>query len=154
MLKNSGPSISMEQINDLEKKLDFGLPKDYKEFILCHNGGVPPADRNIIDIPNFNESPVDVQVFFGINQSINSSNIEWNLKLMKERFPDRKLIPIACDSGGNLFCFRAMEDKTQGIVYCDLEGHEGKEFVVASSFMEFLEIIRPWTDIPQTHTRH
>jgi SMI1-KNR4 cell-wall len=98
-VENSGPSITEHDLARLEGSLGRQLSAPYRRFLLGHNGGAP--DPVCVDVPGFGET--DVQVFFGIGRSIETSRIEWNIDALKERL-EGVLVPIACDSGGNLFC--------------------------------------------------
>ena len=134
------------QVNEAEVALleqDFGkkIPENYRKFLLLKNGGLPSPDT--VDVAGLPGSPTDVQVFFGIGRRVHSSDISWNLRLVHDRFPELKILPIACDSGGNLFCLRALKNEDFDIQYCDMEDN-GRLYLVASDFEEFLNKIRPW----------
>jgi hypothetical protein len=53
------------------------------------------------------------------------------------------LLPIARDSGGNLFCLDLFKEFTGGILYCDLSSHV-TFYEVAPNFDAFMEKIRAW----------
>lgn len=143
-IKQPGPQITIEDIQNLEGEIGAELPKDYKSFLLRHNGGVPsPNTVNISGLPG---SSTDVQVFFGIEREHQSSNLSWNFKLVKERYPGRDILPIACDSGGSLFCLMLTSENAGEIFFCD-NGNSfynnptkdiGSLYRVASNFEAFL----------------
>jgi cell wall assembly regulator SMI1 len=140
MIDNCGPKVYQESIKALEAELGASLPQDYREFLMQYNGGAPSP--NTIDVPNAPDMPTDIQVFFGIGRSIESSNLSWNLCLALERFPGQTLLPIACDSGGNLFCLHFNRGIANTIIYCDLVDSDIRYFPVTSTFTIFLTMIR------------
>lgn len=135
-----GPVISEADIVVLENRLGVRFPSRYRDFLLQHNGGQPTPD--IIDIADAPGTPTDVQVFFGIERPVESSDISWNVQLLLERCPNLRAIPIGCDSGGNLFCLRIEGESAGMIVYCDLDSSDCDIYHVAHDFDEFLSLIR------------
>ena len=146
-LEDHGPKVSETAIATLEASLGSPLPSEYREFLIASNGGVPTPDT--IDIPGFPESPTDVQVLFGVGRSVESSCLEWNLRTLAERL-DPELMPIACDSGGNVFCLSLRSPNNGAVLYCDLQavfadyGSKPQYYAVAPSFESFLRKLRPF----------
>jgi hypothetical protein len=134
-----GPTIDDRQIEELEKEIDVHLPADYREFLLKNNGGAPVPDT--IAVPGAPGMPTDVQTFFGIDRTVATSNLRWNFSMVEE-YCLPPMLPIACDSGGNLFCFRIVDRAMRDVVYCDLS--DGKIYPVADGFQNFLSRIRPY----------
>ena len=144
-INNPGPQIDASRIAEVEAAIGGKLPASYKDFLLKNNGGRPVPDT--IDIDRLPGRPTDIQVFFGIERGVETSNLSWNIKFASERLPDHRLLPIACDSGGNIFCLNVLGEFSGGIVYCDLTGAEPvKSYEVAPTFEAFLEKIRTWGD--------
>lgn len=147
-INNRGPRLSEADILRLETQLKSPLPTEYKDFLLATNGGRPTLDT--IDIPKFQASPTDVQVFFGLDRSVVSSCIEWNMTTLVERFDPSELLPIACDSCGSVFCLSLRPGDFGAVLYCDLQSvfadYESSPdfYVVAPSFASFLEKLRPF----------
>lgn len=143
-LDNQGKKLMEQDVVMLEGQLPSGLPDAYRQFLLDHNGGTPQPD--CVDVPGFGET--DVQVFYGIDRDVETSSLRWNLDTLKERL-DRSLVPIACDSGGNVFCLSLRPDDKGAVIYCDLDsvfGDYGKApplYPVAADFDEFLNRLRP-----------
>lgn len=137
-----GPPICADDIATIEQELDAKLPHDYKQFLYQYNGGAPTPDT--IDVPNAPGMPTDVQVFFGIGRPVKSSDLSWNLAFIAERCSGQDLLPIACDSGGNLFCLRVERGEVVEVVYCDLIESDCVSYVVAPSFGDFLAKLRPF----------
>ena len=146
-VEDRGPEVSETQLASLEANLGSPLPAEYREFLIASNGGVPTPDT--IDIPGFPESPTDVQVLFGVGRSVESSRLEWNLRTLAERL-DSGLLPIACDSGGNVFCLSLRSSDNGAVLYCDLQAvfadYQSKPqyYPVAPSFESFLRRLRPF----------
>ena len=135
-----GPNVDDAQIDAIENEWGARLPSDYREFLARYNGGIPKPDT--VDVPGAPGTPTDVQVFFGLGRAEETSNLHWNLSLVRKRFPGRRILPIACDSGGNLFCIEAVASVAADVIYCDLESREPKMYDVASGFTEFADRLR------------
>ena len=135
ILDGVGPKIIENNIYKLESSIGFTLSSDYREFLLKYNGGQPTL--NEVKIHDFPQSPTDVQVFFGINRSVKTSDICWYVS----EFPDiitRIGVPIACDSGGALFIL----SPNKSVVYLLPFDHESKVYAVASTFSVFWESLK------------
>ena len=137
-INEQGQPISEVDIALLEDEFGTRLPDAYRRFLLLNNGGTPSPD--VVDVAAISGSPTDVQVFFGIGRHIESSDLFWNLRLIEDRYPGRHILPIACDSGGNLFCLGT----SKNVVYCDMSDSAGTLYEVAPNFDAFLNKIRPW----------
>jgi len=144
LVENPGPPLTERDVAKLEATLGFRLAAPYRQFLLDNNGGTPVPDR--VDVPGFGET--DVQVFFGIGRAVEASCISWNLGTLRVRLSNR-LVPIACDSGGNVFCLSAGEADEAAILYLDLESVYGNldaktpTYVVAPAFQSFIASLRP-----------
>jgi hypothetical protein len=136
-----GTSISDAQIDDIEAALGFPLPTDYRQFLRVYNGGVP--DDDTIDIADLKQSPTDVQELFGIDYDLKTSNILWNLEFIRQRCPGRRLLPIGCDSGGNLFCLDFDNDeRNPSVIYLDVISSDCPSYLAAANFSEFCGHLR------------
>jgi hypothetical protein len=142
MIENEGPKIGSKDIAAIESELDAELSSEYRDFLLRYNGGAPTP--HAVDVPDAPGTPTDVQVFFGIRRSTETSNLSWNLGLISGRCPDRHVLPISCDSGGNLFCLKVERGVAAEVVYCDLDSPECAFYPVAPSFGKFLSSLRPY----------
>lgn len=142
IIEDAGTKIELEDIDAIERALDARLTHDYRDFLLQFNGGIPTPDT--VDVPGAPGSPTDVQVFFGIGRSVESSDLLWNLSLVTDRCPERHLLPIACDSGGNLFCLKVDQGVASEVVYCDLESSDCALYTVAAGFGEFVKRLKPY----------
>lgn len=142
LIENGGPKIGASDIAPLEAELGAVLPHSYRQFLMKSNGGAPTPDT--IDIPGAECSPTDVQVFFGIGRTVESSDLSWNFALVGQRCPGLHALPIACDSGGNLFCLKFEGDAAAKVIYCDLDDPDCATYEVAASFDEFVAKLRPF----------
>lgn len=142
IIENNGPKIHARDIEALEAELAAALPNSYREFLLLYNGGTPTPDT--VDVPEAPGTPTDVQVFFGIDRPVESSGLSWNLSLVGERLPGFDVLPIACDSGGNLFCLKIELGIATEVIYCELDAADCGSYTVAPSFEEFIAKLRPF----------
>lgn len=131
-----GPSIDVRQLDELARAADVALPDSYRQFLLKYNGGRPTPD--VIHVAGLSGSPTDIQLFFGIGRNIRSSDLRWNLSMVADRCADRRLLPIACDSGGNLFCFSVEFGIASEIVYLDLNNDDCILYSIAPNFDSFI----------------
>jgi hypothetical protein len=141
-ISNRGPQIDMGHISEIEAAIGRELPASYRAFLLQENGGLPTPDT--VDIEPAPGSPTDVQVFFGIGRDVKSSELSWNVDLMSKRCPNHRPLPVARDSGGNLFCLDLFREFSGGVMYCDLSASEIAFYEVAPDFESFLRKIRDW----------
>jgi cell wall assembly regulator SMI1 len=142
LIENVGPKIEARDIAALEAELGADLPDSYREFLLLYNGGAPTPDT--VDVSGAPGTPTDVQVFFGIARPVESSDVSWNLSLLSERCVGFRALPIACDSGGNLFCLKIERGVATEVIYCDLDDPDCVSYAVAPSFEEFIAKLRPF----------
>lgn len=139
MIDDPGATVTEQRLSELERELGVRLPEGYRKFVLQFNGGLPRPD--IIDVEGAPGSPTDVQVFFGIGRRIESSDLEWNLRMYASRIP-AGMLPVACDSGGNLFCISVAGEDAGRVIYVDFEAAEPMSYMVAMDFDLFLHKIR------------
>ena len=138
-IRDPGKPLTPDQLMALERELGARLPEEYSRFLIDNNGGVPHP--NVVDIEGLVGTPTDVQEFFGIGLEIESSNIMWYMREISERLPE-KTLPIACDSGGNLFCLSLRNEHAGCVIYVDLGKDAPTQHLVADNFVAFLSKIR------------
>jgi hypothetical protein len=101
VINNLGDNIvTLEQIKKLQLQTKIEFPKDYIEFIIQHNGGIP--EPNFFEIPNQDGNGSYVDLFFGIDVP-SYANLKDILEVYKNRLPEG-FVPIGEDPGGNLIC--------------------------------------------------
>lgn len=140
-IENPGPRIELADILSLERAAGVHLPNDYRDFLLLHNGGLPCGAE--IDVAGAAEMPTDVQVLFGLGRRVESSNLDWNLTEIRA-CSRHDLLPIARDSGGNVFCFQLQDGVAKDVVYCEVFSDEfcsndGGIYFIAPTFNEFMD---------------
>ncbi|MCA9242678.1 MAG: SMI1/KNR4 family protein [Phycisphaerales bacterium] len=132
--QRTGAQLSSDSVASLERGLGVELPTDYRQFLLHYNGGQPIPD--CVGVAGLAGGATDVQIFFGIRRSVETSNLAWNIEQF-EQLSREGLLPIACDSGGGLFCL-SLSGPTRGRVYFvdpfDEACATARSFVVADSF--------------------
>ena len=147
-IENSGPRLSESDISKLEMRLGVTLPEQYRQFLLDFNGGSPTPDT--VKVEGLPGASADVQIFFGIGRPVESSGLEWNLAVLAERL-EEGLLPVASDSGGNVFCLALQGHGRGAVFYCDLQSvfadFEAKPrlYAVASDFDAFLRKLQPFS---------
>jgi SMI1-KNR4 cell-wall len=141
-ITESGKALGAEALLELEKRLNVKLPNDYREFLLMANGGRPLLD--VIDVDGLPGGSTDVQTIFGVQRAVKTSNILWNVELIEQRGFPRQLLPVACDSGGGLFCLRTSKTAFGNVVYLDATTEASPVYEIASDFTGFLNLLRGW----------
>jgi SMI1/KNR4 family protein SUKH-1 len=138
--------LDSDILKALEQYWGFGIPKDYREFLIKYNGGVP--------VPNCFSFKYDVEdgscihSFFGIKKDENH-NLLMNIQLYQERIP-ANFLPIGDDSFGNLILLSVKGSDRGKIYFWDHEREvaEGEEpdysnlTLIADSFNEFINSLR------------
>jgi len=136
----AGEAVTPEEVEAFEKKLGHPLPSAYRDFLLAHNGGRPIP--SVIDIDDCPSGASDVQVFLGLTGQFESETLEWSWDVFRERIPER-LLPIADDSFGNLFCLSLTGNDAGQVLFLDrYEESESRPYFVGKDFTEFLSKIR------------
>ena len=125
------PLEDKKRINYIEKKCNFSIPEQLKEYIINYNGGIPSI--NVFDSLNTKEN------LFGALISYNKSdsfNIDIVLEIFYNNYRNRDLLPFADDGCGNFICINI---KTLEIVYF-LHETEEIEFL-SDNFNSFIECL-------------
>jgi len=108
---NTKPQLHEAQIKNLESKLHFKFPKEYKEHLLKFNGGkCEPPVFTFKENGEFTNSMVGW--FFAIYEGEYDNLYDYFkfLKIDEKRMPTT-IFPIADDPGGNMICMDAMDGK-------------------------------------------
>ena len=156
ILSSTGKDLTMEDITNLEKTLKLTFPDDYRSFLLKNNGGEP--DRTLYKFnENGRESEDIIHFFIGIVPDKDYSDLEYQANYFhsQDRIPKR-LIPIACDPGGNLILMGVKGPQRNKVYFWDheTEYEEGQiagyrnVYLIANTFTEFLEMLEknPYED--------
>lgn len=141
-VESTNKPLSNNELIRIEEAIGAPLPNQYRSFLLAHNGGRPSPDT--IDIEDAPFQSTDIQVFHGIDTEIESSDLLWNLEVL-EGCKDNKLLPIACDSGGNIFMLDLSKEHHGEVLYFDSAEVPPRPYFLAKDFNGFLAQIRDWT---------
>jgi hypothetical protein len=142
-INESGKKISENEIVVIENCIKHKLPDDYRNFLLKHNGGRP--EPFIFKVDKFNEGESSVHTFLGIDREIESDNLLWSYKTLKNRLPNTFLSVGYSDSDDQI-CLD-LSEKNYGKVYLwDYYSECGKDcfdnvYYIAPSFKEFLAMM-------------
>jgi hypothetical protein len=145
-------TTSHEEIAQFENRRGVILPDEYKRFLLMYNGGRPKP--NAFDVPEWPHENSGLQRFFGIHPGK-----DYDLEHEWEGYADRvpgELMPIACDSFGNLICLGIKGGRRGKIYFWDHEDEldengrsrqdYGNVYLVANSLGEFLDKLKELED--------
>lgn len=147
-LKECGKELNVNSFLKVEKLLGGKLPKEYKEFMLEHNGG-RPIKRFVLSFmehdPETNENFENELDIYSFNKLEDIPNFYDNLffsKLIPEHY-----CPIADDSCGNEILLCVKEGEKYGMIY--FANHESfyddESWVItkiANNFNDFLESLK------------
>ncbi len=142
----------------LEQELRAELPRDYRSFLLAHNGGTPDPDVFIIGGDPEDEDVVSQ--FLGIQQG-EYEDLFNLLGVFRGRIPDN-LLPVARDPFGNLICLSITGENRGKVYFWDHEEEAMEGEVpdyrnvswIADSFKSFLDSLRAGTDTLSDTTPH
>jgi len=151
-IKESGEPLTEADIADFERYLGCPLPRDYRKFLLNHNGGTPEPDG--FSLVYWGGKSEDDQVsFYGLGPSVREGhNLRWTQECFKGRIPS-ELLPIGDDPGGNQLCLCIHGKQSGSVHFWDHElEHVPPTYkntaMLAPSFLEFVnglhEIKREW----------
>jgi hypothetical protein len=134
--------IKNQELETFEETFNLILPNDYKNFLLCHNGGKTVRRRFETKDKTITSS---IMLFLPL-----SKETENNLEYYYEKYNIGKIIPsnfipLGVDPADSLICL-SINGEDQGTVYfCDLDYIEEdnglkQEFIklVSQSFSEFV----------------
>jgi hypothetical protein len=137
-----GPPLTDARVATFERQLGIGLPKSYRSFLLRYNGGRPEPE--FFPIHGYErDASGGVHYFFGLDDPIESSNIDWNYRMYLGRMPS-ELLPIAGDGSGNIICLSLTGANQEAVYFWDHDreysppGYDNVYFV-AESFTKFLD---------------
>lgn len=144
-MEGCGRRLSGNDIQELEAHIGIRLPGEYKAFLLEHNGGRPVP--RAFPIEGLANNPFGVVLdFFGIDDPVESCNLDWNFESLKGRLP-ANLFPIACDDGDDLICLSLFGEDAGAVLFWDQhteppEPSYKNVYRIAASFSEFIDGIR------------
>lgn len=138
-LMDNKPPLTSGALTELEQKIDYRLPEDYRSFLVSHNGGQP--ENQLLRVPDCH-ADVLIDHFLGIGRPY--ADIQWWLNELKDDLKD-DFLPIGFDPGDNAL----LMDKSNGKIYYwdsarffPTSTDEENAFWVADSFSELLIRLR------------
>lgn len=145
-IKSSLEKVSREEILLFEKKIGLSFPKDYKDFLVKYNGGIPsPANFDFYD----KSDASTIRSFFLITKDRNNpESIDWTLRLYDGRLPTH-FLPVASDLGDNLILLDCSVE-ARGVFFWDHEEEADEDeeptmdnmYYLSKSFENFLLCLR------------
>jgi len=115
-----GDPITQEDLKQLERQLNIAIPEPYRTFLLENNGGRP--EPNGIDIEGLAGEETDIAWFKAVIDLEESNTIESTIAILREGYPHKKVLPIARNSSGDIFCLDLEEGKGFPVVYFEWGG--------------------------------
>ena len=145
----TGKKITDKEIVEIEKKVGYSFPDEYREFLLKHNGG-KCSPCGFVFMENSQQSDDEVRSFYAVGGIDGYYDLEEKMDIYifdVKRLPDF-YIPIAEDDFGNLICISS--DKSDyGCIYfwnheneSDEENYKENMYFVAKSFNEFINNLK------------
>jgi len=119
---NEHGKLKIKDLERFEKFLGCKLPKDYRDFLIEHNGAIP--ENYLVCWPNSTE-PSDVwNDSLGLHNGPSYARLDLMTKELKDYLPEG-VIPFACDPGGNYFCIGIDGEFINKIYFWNHERSEG-----------------------------
>ncbi len=133
--------LTVKEVEDVELKLGYELPSEYRIFLQKTNGGIPKPDA----VKHEGEYWDYVAYFYAVRNGLYADDLFRNLEEYREMVPSHYL-PIGESPGGNLYCL-SLKNKDFGAVYFwdhDEANYDGEPWeenmtLLAKSLSEFTE---------------
>ena len=137
-------NIKEEEILKFENEIGFALPNDYKEFLICFNGGVPEVKYSTFKLNELQEN-IGLQVLYGLDLEENLDLREWYEEYEDDLLDDSLIIGHGLGFG---FIILVNSPEVSGVYFWDntfeLENSYEDENVykISDTFKEFIEEIK------------
>lgn len=122
------PLSSEGNINEFESLVKYSFPDEFKNCVLCNNGGRPCKRVFNTDVQKKRE----IKTFLSFNKE--DKETVWKIQDWNKEELLRKYVAFAIDNFGNLVCF---DINSSRIVFFNHEN--GKMEQIADNFTEFME---------------
>ncbi|MBN8470232.1 SMI1/KNR4 family protein [Corallococcus exiguus] len=123
----SGPLLSNADLDAFEQRFELALPLPLREFLLTTNGGRP--ERDLFKLQGLPGNPFGrIHFFFGLNDPVESCNLDWNLEVFRERIPPG-LLPITTTEGADKVCLSVTDATAGQVFYWDAHARPGTNSV-------------------------
>lgn len=112
----TGPSITLEEIKEVENKLNINFPREFIDHYLKYNGGVPENGKYLW--PEGGKTKIR---FSSIKYEGFVNNLEESYEdlVLTESYLPSGIVPFANDEGGNLFCISTRKEDYGVVYYCN-----------------------------------
>jgi hypothetical protein len=151
---NKYGEIDLVLLERFEKEIGAKLPEQYREFLICHNGGKPVPCDFLISKRKGEDS---IKQFYGLNYGPTYQRLNENYELCVDRLPSY-VIPIGSDDFGNKICI-GIKGKNKGKIFFSNYYVQGGIFkkiffgrvkLISESFNDFLNSLFEWIDPEET----
>lgn len=134
-------ALEEARLSAFEAWLGARLPDDYRAFLLAHNGGTPePAGFDAGEVDFFfalHDQRWDDETPGGHHaHPLQQVAVDWS-----DEFPERMLLPFACDTRGRLLCVGVHGDDRGKVFLADL-AEDYDPHPLADSFTAFFGGLR------------
>jgi hypothetical protein len=129
--------LTLNDIEEFERRNNVILPNKYKRFMLENNGGKP--EPHIFKISD-EQGESGVTSFYTIDDGPRYDQLERYIDIYIDRLP-RGFIPIGDDPGGNLICLGINEEFHDRVYFWDHEEENGdmsNMYFLANNIFDFI----------------
>jgi hypothetical protein len=124
-------------IKKFEDENQIKLPKDYKNFLICYNGGITPETKFRI-----NNISSDVVSFYGLGNADKDYNFnQFNEMNMLRDYISVGMLPIAYNDFGDKIALSII-DETFGEVFYYYHDIPNKFIKLTDNFQEFIKLCK------------
>jgi hypothetical protein len=129
--------LKLDVLERFEKSLGCKLPKDYRNFLIDHNGGTP--EKYLVCWPGSTEPSEVWNNSLGLHDGPTYARLDLMTKELTDYLP-YGVIPFACDPGGNYFCIGIAGEYVDKIYFWNHERSEGGTSIdyLNESFTKFV----------------
>ncbi len=140
------PGATESSIAVFERDYNLELPKDYRDFVLTHNGGSPSPPSACL--PKGMKEPVLVDMLFGLDHQERDLDIRTWMRDLGSGLPPRCV--VIGNVGGLLFLL-FIDERRAGVFCWDRMGEfeepggeqQGQFYPIARTFAEFMDSLKP-----------
>ncbi|MGE6757050.1 SMI1/KNR4 family protein [Corallococcus interemptor] len=134
--------LSNADLDAFEQRYGFPLPLPLRKFLLATNGGRP--ERDLFKLQGVPGNPFGrIHFFFGLNDPVESCNLDWNLEVFRDRIPPG-LLPIATTEGADKVCLSVTGATAGQVFYWDAHARPGTNsaHLLAEDLDAFISALR------------
>ncbi|MGE7902931.1 SMI1/KNR4 family protein [Peribacillus sp. NPDC094092] len=135
--------ISVNELENFEKKFNLVLPEDFSRFLLSNNGGKAVNRRFQTEDRTITSSII---LFFPLSNEIEENLESTFIKYNESRIVPKDFLPIGLDPANSLICLSLDREQKGKVYFCDMDYFEEdnelrKEFIkpISGNFKEFMD---------------